>query len=151
MSLPLVISLLFTGEQIVAHINQKSKLEYSTIRVRKSDLIWIKKNKEIVVNGKMFDIKKIKDIGNYLEITGYYDEAEDKLFSFFYSLFSEDDSNGVQAVKLLSFVFFQDEVNHHNSTDFLQATGCKNKYFLAIEPDLLRRSLDIISPPPNSL
>lgn len=148
-SLPLVLSFLFAGEQIYAHLENENKNEFCIIRIRKTDLIWIKKDKELAVQGKMFDVKKIKNSGEFIELYGYYDEAEDRLFSFFYSLFAGDDSNKIQSHQLLSFVFFS-EIGNQNLFSGLQPDDTfKIKYIHLIESALLHRSDDVISPPPN--
>ena len=97
----------------------------------------------------MFDVKSMKDNGHFLELYGYYDEAEDNLFSFFYSFFAEDDSDEKQGQKFLSFVLFPEKFKQNNFSDFFTDTLFKNQYGLSIEPAILRRSEDIISPPPN--
>ena len=44
------------------------------VHIHAKDLIWIKKNKEILVHGKMFDVKQLTLENNVYSITGLFDE-----------------------------------------------------------------------------
>jgi hypothetical protein len=60
----------------------EEKLEKSflqTIRLKKEDLVWVKKGKEIRIGNHLFDIKSIKENNGICEIKGLYDEDEDLL------------------------------------------------------------------------
>jgi hypothetical protein len=83
--LPALISIWVLAKQQHIKSAMKHKLEVSilkTIHIKKDDLVWVKKGKEIKLNGKMFDIKSITKTqkGNYI-VTGLYDEQEDELFA----------------------------------------------------------------------
>ncbi len=74
----------------------KEKLEESitqTITLSKEKLIWVKKGKEIKINGKMFDIKSIETNknGDYV-VSGLYDEQEDKLFASIDKILSQKEN-----------------------------------------------------------
>jgi hypothetical protein len=59
------------------------KLERSslhTISLEPHEVIWHKKNKEIVINHKMFDVKSWKEVNGKIIFLGLYDEEETELF-----------------------------------------------------------------------
>lgn len=58
----------------------KEKLEQDiplhSIAIADNEVVWVKKGKEIRVNGKMFDIKTAKSNNGLTTFTGLYDEDE---------------------------------------------------------------------------
>lgn len=55
------------------------KKELITITVPASNIHWVKKEKECVIDGEMFDVKRIEKQGNKLTLTGLFDEKEKQL------------------------------------------------------------------------
>jgi len=49
------------------------------VTIHPSKLYWMEKDREIFVNGLMFDVKSIEKIGDSLRITGDYDNKESGL------------------------------------------------------------------------
>ena len=81
-SMPLTLSIYFFAQQQIIHFNTSKAFEeqsLQTIRIGKSDALWINKQKELLVDGKLFDVKYFRDTGNYLEVTGLFDGKEDEL------------------------------------------------------------------------
>jgi hypothetical protein len=54
------------------------KKELTTISIKTNTIQWVKKNKECLVNGEMFDVKRIQIVGDETLLTGLYD-AEEKV------------------------------------------------------------------------
>ena len=50
-----------------------------TISITKENLHWVKKEKEVIIEGKYFDVKSYTINGNNVLLTGFYDHHEDKL------------------------------------------------------------------------
>jgi hypothetical protein len=77
--------LVFTGfvvSQIIIQHQMEERLETSllqTITVDQEDFQWVKKNKEINIGGRLFDVKSFKIYGNKLVVTGLYDDDENQL------------------------------------------------------------------------
>lgn len=96
----------------------KEKLEEEmlhTIVVPAKQLIWAKYNKEIRVDGKMFDIKSMRvENDNYI-FTGLYDEEETALNNYFENHTNEENESGDQLLssifQLLQSSFIEDESN----------------------------------------
>ncbi len=68
-------------EKLVQH-EMEEKLENNflqTITVNISDIQRVKQNKEVIIFGKLFDIKSEIRNGNEITLTGLYDEEENKL------------------------------------------------------------------------
>ena len=65
--MPLLFSFYFIIHQKVIHHRMEEKLERSflqTIKLKKEDLVWVKKGKEILVGNHLFDIKSIAEKHN---------------------------------------------------------------------------------------
>ena len=73
------------------------KLEEShmqIIHVNAKDLNWIKKNKEINVDGKMFDVKYFSIENNIYSLTGLFDEEESALNKLLEDDFNQENKSG---------------------------------------------------------
>lgn len=67
--------------EIIFH-EMMEKLETTslhTITVRLADINWTKKNKEVIINGELFDVKYSQIIGDKVKLTGLFDKEENKL------------------------------------------------------------------------
>ena len=77
--IPFALILFFhLKQQSVRHI-MKERLEEEIlhrISLPEAKVHWVKKNKEILVNGKMFDVKTFYVENGYYKFTGLYDEEE---------------------------------------------------------------------------
>ncbi len=71
--------------QFVIKHEMKEKLEnqmLQTISLKKSDVIWVKKNAEISLNGRMFDIKSITEKNDLIIFKGLFDDEETAIVKF---------------------------------------------------------------------
>lgn len=85
-----------------------------TIRLSATEIVWVKAGKEILHDGKLFDIKSFKTSGTTVELIGFYDHKEDILVKQIKELNQqkEDGSNPVNQL-LVKFLFYpkNNEVN----------------------------------------
>jgi hypothetical protein len=80
---PMLLSSFFLGGRIVVRHMMLEKLEHEslqTIRLHHADLRWYKKGHEIVVDGRMFDVKKLEIQGDTCVVSGLFDDNETELF-----------------------------------------------------------------------
>lgn len=83
-SVPVLLSLNFILKEV--HIQQKveEKLKteiLQTIRITKAEITWIRAGKEVLLNGRLFDVKYISSDNNIVTLTGFFDTEETKLFT----------------------------------------------------------------------
>lgn len=123
----------------------KSK-ELSTVKVQR--IQWYKKNKEIIVNGTLFDVSTIHQLpdGSYL-VKGLYDHQEQKL----HKLLDNTTKKNQKSPTLLSYA----SCFVSNSHSFLPIIRIKLSY-LKIQKGYLETLFaqfkpDILSPPPKRL
>lgn len=80
--LPALYCAYFQAEQQITRHRMKEKLEsdeLQTVVVPVKDFRWYEENREIVVNGLMFDVESITRHGDNYVITGLFDEYETEL------------------------------------------------------------------------
>jgi hypothetical protein len=71
---------LFKQYQIKSGIKQQLKQAMLvTITVNKNEVVWVDDDKEVKINGKMFDVSSYATTENTITLTGIYDVAEDAL------------------------------------------------------------------------
>lgn len=93
-AVPLLYSTVMLVQQKIIHHQRIERLEKTllqTITISKDEIIWVKANKEILVNGKYFDIKLFKSHGNSIELIGYFDTKEDLLVKQLKGLMKSND------------------------------------------------------------
>jgi hypothetical protein len=81
-AVPLFFSIGFIIKQKSIQAEMKQQLKTAllqTIIVPARDVKWVKKDKEILVYGQMFDVKTSLKSGENIVFTGLYDEDEQKL------------------------------------------------------------------------
>ena len=78
-ALPSLIAIYTSSNILWIQHEMKEKLEYAnleTITVNNSSFKWIEKDREILVNGKYFDVKSYQSKGRETIFHGLYDEDE---------------------------------------------------------------------------
>ena len=81
-SLPVAYPCILSVQKMYARWEMKQKLEsdqLETIRVKSSAVTWTFLKKECLINSKMFDVKQMTEEGEYLILTGLYDDKETEI------------------------------------------------------------------------
>ncbi len=76
---PLFLSAVFLTGRIAIQHDMKEKMEKEiviTIEIPENDFRWHKKNREIIFQGKMFDVKSLVKVDNIYHVSGLFDEQE---------------------------------------------------------------------------
>ena len=137
-------------KKIVQH-QMEEKMERSllqTIVTKKGSFTWIKMNKEILINGKMFDVKSYKTNVEETTFKGLYDEDEKKIVQDINELSSEKNEPLQPTLHLLKVLLatYTIEVSEYpNNVIFKEI---KNEYFNYDEL-LAFHHTSIFLPPPN--
>ena len=82
-AMPLVFTLSILVEQKFIQFHRQERLEteqLQTITVASENIHWVKKGKEILLAGKLFDIKHSEKKNGKLILTGFFDKEEDDLY-----------------------------------------------------------------------
>jgi len=101
---PIFFLVVFFIKQLHIQQEMKEKLESAslqTIALKRSDFTWVRKNKEIVIDGKLFDIKSIVINKNEIIVTGLFDDDENKLEEMFSSVIYQKKKQAAPINKLI--------------------------------------------------
>lgn len=108
-ALPLVVSVCIFLKQTVLQNQRKQRFEteeLQTITVSSEKVNWVKPEKEILIEGKLFDVKSFKASGTNVVFTGFYDHKEDNLVKHIKGLNQQkNDSNGPANRLAVKFLF----------------------------------------------
>lgn len=82
-AIPLSFTAGIIVKQKVLQFHRRERLEketLQTITVPAEKIKWIKAGKEILVDGKLFDVKHYSKDGHQIILTGFFDKEEDSLY-----------------------------------------------------------------------
>jgi hypothetical protein len=153
-ALPLFFSIgIFVKQQFLQHQrNRRLNTEsLQTITVSSASIYWVKPGKEILNDGKLFDVKSFKTVGNKIVLTGFYDNKEDKLVKNLKEIIHEKNESGSPASQLfLKFSFaavYNNETDSFTLQDTWQIINRQFSEYAALIYDL---SYPAPTPPPKS-
>jgi hypothetical protein len=150
--LPGILFLVYKTKQAFIRHEMEEKLEklhLQTIQIPVDEIVWYKKNKEIVVEGRLFDIKTLTIENGIATFRGLFDEKESDIKNLLSNLEKkqrgEKDKNLVAQFVML--LFYQDS----NRELILQYPDCKKAgYALHEQQPWSGPSLNIPHPPPKA-
>lgn len=79
---PFLFAFYFQVQQTIIRKRMEEKLmgqELTVLKLKQADLVWFKKGKEIILEGRLFDVFSITEKGTELLVSGLFDDAETKL------------------------------------------------------------------------
>lgn len=79
---PVFLSAAFLGGRLLIRIVMIKSLESEnviTLKLEPSQIRWYKKNHELIIDGKMFDVKSMAQQNGYLVVTGLFDDMETEM------------------------------------------------------------------------
>jgi len=150
-SIPFTLSVYFLVQQEMIHFNIHKAFEeqsLQTMRIIKADAEWINEGKELLINGKLFDVKYIREAGNYIEVTGLFDGKEDELNHQLKK--TEREKSPVNSIGHNTLITFLFQTLFSNATDVNTNTLMltRNYSFLNTE-NLYSIYTNLKSPPPK--
>ena len=146
----IAISTLSIAKKIVQHC-MVEKLEHAniqTIIVKKGSFVWVKMKKEILVNGKMFDIKSYCLKDDTIIFEGLYDEEEKAIINNIHNLTHKNNEGSLVSLQLLKILLMPSmfEADCFSSkNDFFQSESV----FFTYQESAVQQYNSIFIPPPN--
>lgn len=116
-SIPLLSPVVLQVRQLYVQwqmLEALEKQELVQVRIKTSDIEWIKDKKECWVNGEMFDVKRIQIINDETLLTGLYDKKEKEIKRNLKNLAKNQQQSGKlqQFVKLFSVMIANTETGN---------------------------------------
>lgn len=93
---PLLSFVYFLYAENQVRQEMKEKLENASLQhitIPLADLYWIKNGKEVLLDGKHFDVELFAVSGNQVTLTGLFDSKEDELHRRFTKVMEEEESS----------------------------------------------------------
>jgi hypothetical protein len=138
--------------QLIIRHEMKEKLETEMLHqvtINKNDLVWVKPNAEIILHGKMFDVKSIKAENDLLHIEGLFDDEETAIEKFIESTGNTENSN--QKNTLISFFqVFQGMIESSVLSEAFVYSNSGNYLSLLPNSTIIDRPAKVTIPPPRS-
>ena len=152
-AIPFLVAIGFVvKQQIIAH-KMFEKLEQSaekTYQYTIQEISWIKEGKELMIQGKMFDVKRFKIKENSIEITGLFDEEEDALQQRFLLLLQPKKNTPTPLQTLIIISIFSPLFLELNTIEIpVNYTVVKNNFSINYKENSIRKNFPINIPPPK--
>jgi hypothetical protein len=116
LAIPVFFSVTILLQQKILHYQREERMSKEmllTITVSSHDIFWVKKGKEILFDGKLFDVKSFKTEGNNILLTGYFDNKEDLLVEQIVKLTRYKNHSGpLYDEHVINFLFFPVYISH---------------------------------------
>ncbi|WP_462254147.1 hypothetical protein [Ferruginibacter sp.] len=149
---PLFFFIGFTVKQKQIQHAMKDKLESAvlqTIVLNKADVKWFKKNKEIIIDGKLFDIKSYTIDGEKIVFTGLYDHEENKLKKEFANLVHQKKDDAAPLNQLLLKFIFTAAITKNEEPVITFADKNNTPVYINRNEKAVSQFLSVFTPPPN--
>lgn len=114
-AVPLFVSLKFIVEESLIKQAVEEKMNtfaLQSITISKTDIVWIKAGKEILVDDKYFDVKNYQTENGVVTLTGYFDREETDLFSAFKNYTEKNNQDNPLSKSAFKFLFSTDYNSH---------------------------------------
>ena len=151
-TMPLFFFVGFLVKQKLVQHEMEERLEDSflqTITVHVSEFLWVKKNKEVIINGKLFDVKSSTRNGNQITFTGLYDEDEDKLKEDFANIIHRRTTESTPFDQLILKYIFTAVLSKAPATAIISDNKCTKPVYYFFDETIVSGHLSIITPPHN--
>jgi hypothetical protein len=149
---PLFLFIGFTVKQKQIQHAMKAKLESAvlqTIVLNKADVKWFKKNKEIIIDGKLFDIKSFATDGEKMIFSGLYDHEENKLKKEFANLLHQKKDGPAPLNQLLLKFIFTAVITKNEEPVITFSIKKNTAVYLNHNEKAVSQYLSVFTPPPN--
>ena len=150
---PILIFSAFLVKQKLIQYEMEENLENAslqTITVNGKDIQWLKKDKEAVIEGKLFDIKSYRIKNEQIILTGLFDRDEDNLHEQLKNFVQQKNETGGTANHLVIKLIFPPLYNNPALAFCLNPGIIPLHHFLSYNEEIVApKYLSLITPPPK--
>jgi len=148
---PVSYIFIFRAKQQAIHHRMKERLEEKmlhTVIIAANKIHWIRPGKEIMVEGRMFDIRQSNLLsGGSVQFKGLFDDEETKLAKQLQQQQQQDNSRGIkQIVQLFQLLLAAPELVPEKPADQISRAGFQPAFAMTLLPSPCK---DILTPPPQ--
>jgi hypothetical protein len=140
----------FTAEQVNRyHIHEKLENEnIQSIIITSNEFRWVKQNEEILINNKLFDVKKYVQKGNSFTFWGVFDTVEDAITLQIKKLERSTNQSSLPYHSLLLKLLSPALLNNSNAYFTFTSTNIQSAYTRYCNPIYNNHWLQVATPPP---
>ena len=131
------------NRQRMLHRMEKEALQ--TLELKRGELVWFKENKELLIDGKLFDVESIRFEQDFIIVSGLFDEEEDKLADKIKNQQTKQKNKDGWSLNILPLFPIRNQ-----SYIFHIAKGCKPSPMLTFS-HILTNFLPVQTPPPDAV
>jgi hypothetical protein len=121
-----------------------------TFTIDQQDIEWIKKDKEIMIDGKLFDLKFSHKINHKIIITGLFDTKEDELKREYNKLINPKNNQSAPLNQLVLKLFLADIFYQKNYSILPRVSQSGKSTYLSFKEAAVSQYCVINTPPPNA-
>ncbi len=152
-SAPFIFFVCFLVQQKVQQHHMLEMLENAslqTITINKTDIVWVKKNKEILIEGKLFDIKSYSILNDKVIFIGLFDKDEDAIKKNYADKILSGKNESLPTNELILKCMFCCAINNFSMGDGMFVfTGLFTKNYFFFSQKIIFQYLSVSIPPPN--
>lgn len=116
-AIPIFFSVSILVKQKILHYQRDKKFDKEilhTVVVSAENIYWVKPGKEILLDGKLFDVKSFTTKANKIFLLGFFDHKEDKLVQQIVQLEKQKSkSDNPWSASAIKFLFFPVYITQH--------------------------------------
>lgn len=132
-------------------MEKMEKDELQTINIPTAGIRWYKKNHELMIDGKMFDVKSMTQHGDSTTLTGLFDDDDTELHEALAGMHEQKNKGHNNALLLYQVCLgIIAEQNHLNNHTIIKDFSSVQVPFKEFESSVLHAYLPVFSPPPES-
>lgn len=142
-------TLLIKQKLVQHHMTEKlENASLQTIIVNDGQFIWVKENKEIEINKRLFDVKYYTTKNGKTVFTGLFDEEESKIKKAMADFIKHDENNKIPNEQLLKYLF-NPSINFKEDFAIQHFIGYVKTKYLFFNNKAVSITLPAFTPPPN--
>ena len=106
---------------IINKIKIEEQLENDNLQTIETDahkITWVEKNKEALIEGKLFDVKSLRQSGKKILLTGVFDTVEDEIALRLAQLENSKEKSGLPVLLLISSLCPAELLNNQFNINF---------------------------------
>jgi hypothetical protein len=151
---PFLFFVCFLVQQKVHQNHMLEKLEHASlhsISINKEDIVWVKKNKEVLIDGELFDVKSYSFVNDKIILTGLFDKEEDTLKKDYANKLQSSNKESIPIGEIVLKCMFACAISNHNNIDENFTFDIKqDQNYFSYSQKSIALHLSIHTPPPNA-
>jgi hypothetical protein len=138
--------------KINAH-QMEEKLERSsleTVLINTDQLVWVKKGKEVLLSGKLFDVKSLEITDGKIRLTGLFDTVEDAISKKITALQNNKNDSSSPVFSMLAKLLCPAILQQYNSNSIIDILSDIDKFPALLCAKCTKPLISVTTPPPNT-